>query len=302
MIRRLGVAAARPGYHHPVPPSRRPRRDAREGAQPPGTVVAALAVPLLLGALLVAGGVAAVRLSPAGGATATPGRPPGTQAVASAGGVRDTTANARTAARGVSLQRPVALFVGDSYTAGSGGAGSKGSFACLTARAMGWVCRNDGEPGTGYTNPGKVHGAGHDTYATRALRARATEAAAARADVDVVVVSGGRNDARSEVPVRLAAAGLALDRLRLTYPGARIVVVGPFWVDDDVPPSLLAFDAGLRVEAAARALTFLDPIRDRWLTTDQRARWIDDDGVHPSVAGHQQIAARLVADLKAAGL
>jgi len=303
MIRRLGVAVPRPGYHRPVPPSRPPRHDARAGAQPPGTVVAALSVPLLLGALLVAGGVAAVRLSPAGGGPGTaPGTVPGIQAVASAGRVPEPAATARTAARGVSLQRPVALFVGDSYTAGSGGAGVRRSFACLTARALGWLCRNDGEPGTGYTNPGKVHGAANDTYATRALRARASETASARSDVDVVVVTGGRNDAASPVPVRVAAAGLTLDRLRVTYPSARIVVVGPFWVDDDVPPSLLAFDAGLRAEAAARSLTFLDPIRGRWLTTDQRARWIAADGVHPSVAGHQRIAAKLVADLEAAGL
>jgi acyl-CoA thioesterase-1 len=303
MIRRLGVAVRRPGYHRPVPPSRSPRHEARAGAAPPRTFVAAVSVPLLLGALVVAGGVAVVRPSPAGGAHGTvPGTAPVTRAVASSGGVHDPAATARAAARGVSLQRPVALFVGDSYTAGSGGAGVRRSFACLTARAMGWLCRNDGEPGTGYTNPGKVPRPTGDTYASRALRARATATATARGDVDVVVVSGGRNDSASPVPVRVAAAGLALGRLRVTYPNARIVVVGPFWVDDDVPPSLLAFDAGLRAEAAARSLTFLDPIRGRWLTTDQRARWIDDDGVHPSIAGHQRLAARLVADLEAAGL
>ena len=260
----------------------------------------------------MAGGAVAVRLSPAGGA-------PGTEAVVSVGGVLEAPATVRAVARAVSLRRPVALFIGDSYAAGSGGAGVRRGFACLTARAMGWVCLDDGEPGTGYTNAGKVHGAGNDTYPVRAL-GRATEPAAGAtepadatestestestepADVDVVVVTGGRNDSASPVPVRVAAAELTLDRLRSTYPNARIVVVGPFWVDDDVPPSLRAFDAGLRAAAAERSLTFLDPIRDRWLTTDQRARWIAADGVHPSVAGHQRIAARLVADLEAAGL
>jgi len=256
----------------------------------------------------VAGGAAAVRLSPAGGA-------PGTEAVVSVGGVLEAPATVRAVARAVSLRRPVALFIGDSYAAGSGGAGVRRGFACLTARAMGWVCLDDGEPGTGYTNAGKVHGAGNDTYPARALGggtepADATDATEATepteptdpADVDVVVVTGGRNDAASPVQVRVAAAGLTLDRLRVAYPNARIVVVGPFWVDDDVPPSLLAFDEGLRAAAAARSLTFLDPIRDRWLTTDQRARWIAADGVHPSVAGHQRIAAKLVAGLEAAGL
>ena len=294
------MAAARPGYHRPVPPSRPPRHDARTGTTPPTTVAAALSVPFLLGGLLVAGGVAAVRLSPAGAT-------PGTDAVASAGGVLEATTT-RTGAAG--LPRPVALFIGDSYAAGSGGAGVRRSFACLTAQAMGWLCRNDGEPGTGYTNAGKVHGTTNDTYAARALRpatpaagaGRSAAAASAAPDVDVVVVTGGRNDAASPVPARVAAAGLTLDRLRQTYPNARIVVVGPFWVDDDVPPSLVAFDAGLRAEAAARSLTFLDPLRGRWLTTEQRSRWIAADGVHPSVAGHQRIATRLVADLRAAGL
>ena len=201
----------------------------------------------------------------------------------------------------VAIRRPVALFIGDSYTAGSGGAGPQRSFACLTARTMGWICRNDGEPGTGYTNRGKVHGDGNDTYARRALRPATPAAAGTASRVDVVVVTGGRNDSGSSVPVRVAAAGLTLDRLRVTYPDARIVVVGPFWVDDAVPPSLLGFNEGLRAEARARNLTFLDPIGERWLTTAGRARWVAADDVHPSVAGHQRLAAMLVTSLEEAG-
>jgi hypothetical protein len=195
----------------------------------------------------------------------------------------------------------VALFIGDSYAAGSGGAGVERSFACLTARAMGWVCRNDGEPGTGYTNAGKVHGTANDTYPLRALRPADTRPSGTAPEVDVVVVTGGRNDSGSGVPERLAAAGLTFDRLRVTYPAARLVVVGPFWVDDDVPPSLLAFDEGLRQEAGARGLTFVSPIHERWLTTEQRSRWISGDDVQPRVAGHQRIAALLATDLEAAG-
>jgi lysophospholipase L1-like esterase len=251
----------------------------------------------------VTGGAAAVRLSPA------PGQGPGPDAVdvvqrvgnatvSTAGG----TAPAVDLAGSVSLRRPVALFIGDSYTAGSGGAGPERSFACLTARTMGWSCRNDGEPGTGYTNAGKFRGTTTASYPARVLRTVSQqEASGVPSGVDVVVVTGGRNDSGSGVPERVAAAGLTLDRLRVAYPQARIVVVGPFWVDDDVPPSLLAFDAGLRAEAAARHLTFLDPVRERWLTTAGRARWIDEDGVHPSVAGHQRIAAMLVAGLESAG-
>jgi acyl-CoA thioesterase I len=259
---------------------------------------AAFAVPVLLAAAL-AGGVAAVGVTPPQSARGATG---GTGNTADLDGVpRVGLAGA------VSVRRPVALFIGDSYAAGSGGAGAQRSFACLTARALGWVCRNDGEPGTGYTNAGKVHGAAFDTYAQRALRAAgpggvtSALAGASSADVDVVVVTGGRNDSGQKVPERLAAAGLTLDRLRVTYPEAKIVVVGPFWVDDDVPPSLLDFDAGLRDEARARDLTFIDPIRERWLTTEERSRWISADGVHPSVAGHQRMAAMLVAALEAAG-
>ena len=251
-------------------------------------------IPFLLAGALVGGGVVAAGLSPVPRSA--------TAAGTAAGDVLDGASPRVGLAGSVAIRRPVALFVGDSYTAGSGGAGPQRSFACLTARTMGWTCRNNGEPGTGYTTPGKVHGDANDTYAQRALPPAPGPGAATAPRVDVVVVTGGRNDAASPVPVRVAAAGLTLDRLRVTYPSARIVVVGPFWVDDDVPPSLLAFDAGLRAEAAARSLTFLDPIRGRWLTTDQRARWIAADGVHPSVAGHQRIAAKLVADLEAAGL
>jgi hypothetical protein len=254
----------------------------------------------VLAAALV-GGVAAVGVTPPQGARD-----------AASGGTAELDGVPRVGLAGaVDVRRPVALFVGDSYAAGSGGAGVRGSFACLTARSMGWVCRNDGEPGTGYTNAGKVHGAAFDTYPQRALRAAGPggvssslatgTGAAGGSDVAVVVVTGGRNDSGSTVPERVAAAGLTLDRLRVTYPEARIVVVGPFWVDDDVPPSLLEFDAALRTEAETRGLRFVDPIRERWLTTQDRARWIAPDGVHPSVAGHQRIAAMLVADLETAG-
>jgi len=274
-----------------VPRSHPARHDARPGHRPPSRA-AGLAVPILLAGALV-GGVAAVGLSPVRStAAATAASVPGGTDDRLLGG----TAPRVGLAGSVSLRRPVALFVGDSYAAGSGGAGVQRSFACLTARSMGWVCRDDGEPGTGYTNAGKVHGATNDTYPARALRAGPD---AGR--VDVVVVTGGRNDSGSSVPVRVAAAGLTLDRLRVTYPDARIVVVGPFWVDDDVPPSLLAFDTGLREAAGARGLTFLDPILERWLTTEQRSRWISADGVHPSVAGHERMAAMMVADLEAAG-
>jgi lysophospholipase L1-like esterase len=248
-------------------------------------------VPLALAGALVGGGALAVDLSPVAAD------------VAAGAGVLTDAAPRLGLTGAVATRRPVALFIGDSYTAGSGGAGPERSFACLTARRMGWVCRNDGEPGTGYTNAGKVHGAGNDTYPERALRPGArTRATGVPPRVDVVVVSGGRNDAGRGVAARLAAAGLTLDRLRATYPGARIVVLGPFWVDDDVPPSLVAFGEGLRAEAEARGLTFLDPIRERWLTTAGRARWIASDDVHPSVAGHQRLATRLVAGLEAAGL
>jgi acyl-CoA thioesterase I len=297
-----------------VPPSRPPRHDARAGAHQPTTVVAALSVPLFLTGVLVAGGAAAVRLSPAhrgpgaetvgpvAGVLARP-TPAATQPATQPATAAASPAATRTGA-GVRRQRPVALFVGDSYTAGSGGAGVPRSFACLTARAMGWACRNDGEPGTGYTNPGKVHGSAQDTYPARALRPAAApgKRRVSPRNVSVVVVTGGRNDSGSPVPVRLAAARLTLDRLGATYPKARIVVVGPFWVDDDVPPSLRRFDDGLRAEAEARSLTFVDPIRERWLTTQHRSRWIAADGVHPSVAGHRRIAAKLVGALEDAGL
>jgi acyl-CoA thioesterase-1 len=280
-----------------VPRSHTVRHDARAGSRLRPT--AGLAVPVLLAAAL-GGGVAAVGVHPPQSRAAVSpvpaGEPDGVPRVGLAGAV--------------DVRRPVALFIGDSYAAGSGGTGVQRSFACLTARAMGWVCRNDGEPGTGYTNPGKPQ-AGFTTYARRALRAAgpggvtsalATPDAHDGQDVDVVVVTGGRNDSGSTVPQRLAAAGLTLDRLRVTYPEARIVVVGPFWVDDDVPPSLLAFDAGLREEARTRGLTFVDPIRERWLTTENRSRWIAPDEVHPTPAGHQRIATMLVAGLEAAGI
>jgi acyl-CoA thioesterase-1 len=193
------------------------------------------------------------------------------------------------------VKAPVALFVGDSYTAGSGGAGRSLSFACQTAREMNWTCANDGIAGTGYVQTAGSLGA-KGPYYSRVQKPRKGR------QPEVVVITGGRNDFPFGLVDRMHAARSTLDRVRSSYPDATIVVVGPFWVDDHPKEALRRFNDGLGAEARKRGMVFLDPIRGRWLTDAGKPRWIARDGVHPTVAGHTRLAEQLVQALKRAGV
>ena len=193
---------------------------------------------------------------------------------------------------------PDALFIGDSYTAGAGGGGSGPgtSFACLTADAMGWHCVNAGEPGTGYVNDAGRQRRGYRAYPDRI--AGYAETTSPR----YVVLSGGRNDRDTTFAARTDAARRTLDALQLHFPAATIVVVGPFWQDDDVPRALRRFTTWLRTEAGRRGLVFLDPEAEWWLNSRNSASYIGRDGIHPTPAGHAYLARRMVAALRSAGI
>src|SRR5271167_3549450 len=51
--------------------------------------------------------------------------------------------------------RPSVLFIGDSYTAGSGLA--EMSYGCMAAVRMGWLCDLSAVPGTGYISGGPAN-------------------------------------------------------------------------------------------------------------------------------------------------
>lgn len=179
-------------------------------------------------------------------------------------------------------QAPVMMFVGDSFTVGSGPVPPWQTYASQTARLLGWQPIIAGAGGTGFCNEGR---------AGRTFQRSFEVELAWRPAPDLLVISGGHNDRRwSPERVRGAAASL-LSEVRAHWPETRTVVVGPIWMGE---PPKKAYGVRDAVAEAARAgkVSFLDPMRRSW-----PKEAVLPDGVHPTLAGHEGLAAWLAAEL-----
>lgn len=189
----------------------------------------------------------------------------------------------------VTVQQPlVALFVGDSYASGAAGVQIPNTFPCITAALLSWECRVDGAGGTGYMTSIVVDGEKRPEYMGRLGMDKR------RWRPDVVVVTAGRNDGANP---GIGAASLAyFEQARKTFPNAKLVVVTPFWVNDEPPAFMVATRKAISRSAEKVGATVIDS--DGWLWDDLIA-----DGVHPDAYGHQMIAKRLAPELaKAVGV
>jgi hypothetical protein len=189
---------------------------------------------------------------------------------------------------------PSALFVGDGWTAGTG-VGPQQSFACLTAAALGWICNNGGQEGTGYLATGPAGERGLP-YANRVASYRTLYAA------DYVVISGGAADAGAPAGRRTAAVRRTFDAVRAAYPDARVVVAGPLVAGDDPSRDLRRLDTVLRAEAARRRWLFVETLDPPWIPTRLVPGLMTKDGDQPTAAGHGHLAGQLVTAIQAAGI
>jgi acyl-CoA thioesterase-1 len=208
-------------------------------------------------------------------------------APANAGSVPQLPAAASTES-GTAPQR--AVFVGDSYTAGTGATNASTTFPQLVAERMGWEVVNLGRGGTSYLATSDQAGCGLD-YCPNYLE---MIPAVVDADPDIVVVSGGRND---QMSTEVAAQ---IDRfyteLRATLPDAVIYATSPLGDDDPAPRSLASMGAAIEAAVTKAGGQYLDlgqPLTGR-------PELITGDGVHPNDDGYALIANTLVPLLPAA--
>lgn len=184
--------------------------------------------------------------------------------------------------------QPVAAFLGDSYTWGWGIPDRGRRWSTQVAERMGWVEKNFGVGGTGYF-----------TYSDKgkAYRYRIDEITAAAPDV--VVVAGGVNDRRDIAADREAvvdAVHQTYRRLREDLPQARIVAVGPTFLDQ-ITPDLVALDGAVRDAADEIGAEYVSLISPTYVL---RPDEFDADGLHVNDAGHSAIADRVVSALSGA--
>lgn len=168
------------------------------------------------------------------------------------------------------LERPVVLFIGDSYSAGRDRrhppiVGQR-SFPANSAGE-----NNHALGGTGYLATSGVEGCGLDYCGTYG------EVIASLTDIepDIVVISGGRNDGTrllTSADAVSTTVGAAIEK----WPDATVVVPTPIW-DDETPSAPQIIDV-VRTAASGVGAQVLDlgqPL-------EGHPDWIIDDGVHPN--------------------
>lgn len=188
-----------------------------------------------------------------------------------------------------------ALWLGDSYPAGTGAGSLDAAESCVTSKRMGWVCLVAAQGSTGYVADG------HELADSNQALPDRLPGVVARYAPDVVLIDTGRND--DEVPVRRteAAASQVFDAVRAAWPDAALVVIAPYFIGSDVPPLGAGFVDFLDEEMARVGGIVLDPLGEGWIG-DRSAGYVGPDGLHPTPAGHAYIAAHLAGDLRAAGV
>lgn len=187
---------------------------------------------------------------------------------------------------------PTALFIGDSYTYGTGAQSKKGRWTSLVAEQMGWREVNRGLGGTGYASTSTVEGCGRDFCP--AYGGNISDSAAIQ--VDIVVISGGQNDyddyvgspdtVKQAVTETFAAA-------EETFGNARIIAIGPS-TPSEITDVTIGIDAAVQIaarEVNAQYISLIEPdvIEDEVVT---------EDGGHVNDEGHAAIAQRVVSALR----
>ncbi len=215
-----------------------------------------------------------------------------------------TTADRIRAAK-TAPEPPFALFIGDSYTGGTGADRSDGGFAWTVASKMGWKPAIDGEGGTGYVSRGP------QTLDRRRPVGERIADDTEQFDFDYVIIAAGLNDSSRGYSARKieAEAAAAFRAVHEAEPQARLIVIGPFWPGGGwVFKSAQEVSASVKKAALADGALYLDPFGERWLTgrkgdnNGNAERYISNDGIQPNQQGHDYLATRIVNDLVVAGI
>jgi lysophospholipase L1-like esterase len=192
-------------------------------------------------------------------------------------------------------------FLGDSYTFGVGATTPTDGYAYLVAKHDAWNARVVGLPGSGYVRVAIRDG----------KNISAGLASVIAAQPQVVIVECGHNDAMPNVDYTQteAAALKDLGALRAALPEAKIVVVGPIWLNGYPDQKALYVRRAIHLAEQRISGTFwIDPIAEHWFTgswikhTGDDATMINYAAGHPNNLGYQHIARLLEADLRSLGI
>jgi lysophospholipase L1-like esterase len=186
----------------------------------------------------------------------------------------------------------VAVFVGDSLTVGSGVTQVPNRWSTLVSNYFGWGEVNLAQGGTGFVRTGAMESC-KQTFCP-AFPARVADIV--KADPDVVVVLGGRNDAPLLTEDVYPAVKKFYSSLRKALPKTPIIAVSSFWDDDPTPESVPALNDVIKAEVTAVKGTFID-VGELYAG---KPNLIGKDGVHPTDAGYALLAKTIETQIEKA--
>jgi acyl-CoA thioesterase I len=191
--------------------------------------------------------------------------------------------------RGLRSRRPVMVVVGASFTAGVGPGSPDLSWAAMLARTLHWNAVVYGVAGAGYIRPG-VGRKGPVEAEIAAVDLRSLDPA-------LVIVQAGHDDIG--VPARLERRRVAqtVSLIHAEAPSARIALLTVF-------PGRSSMAAAYRTDRAIvaagtgadRSVIVMDPLAGHW--PYQRSA----DGLHPTMAGSEWLAAKVAGILRQHGV
>lgn len=171
--------------------------------------------------------------------------------------------------------------VGDSYTAGS--AMNQGDeWWALVDSQNGIAVERYAVGGTGYASTREMD-YGPSNFLTRLERMPN--------NVANLMFFGSINDGRLGYQATYDAAAATYTAAKAKWPEARLLAVGPASPTWPTPTAYTTSRDAVRDAAAASGVAFFDPIEARWFA--DAPELIGDDGIHPTDAGHEYLAARL---------
>jgi lysophospholipase L1-like esterase len=195
---------------------------------------------------------------------------------------------------------PLALFIGDSYTAGTSSA--EQSYACRVAARLRWLCALSADGGTGFVSGGDANRWVDPILGDSLSFSERIPHLSAKYDPDLVVLDGGRDDTFASQTFLFDATVLALSEVRRAWPQAKVIVIRPRLLAN--PADTLGFDddfiTRLLAEPDAAGAVVIDPFRSLVGTDTQGL--LGPDGIHPNQAGEDVMTKALNDALLALGV